>query len=98
MAIAREVIGDAGSLQVAQLTATVNHLLLILEQVALEGGTDAELGFDALAAAINTGIDGGTYAVGVATGLSLEGVKATPVQPTRPTRKTVTMTENSNFV
>lgn len=98
MAIAREVIGDTGSQQVIKLTATVNHLLLILEQVALEGGTNAELGFDALFNAINTGVDDGTYAVGVLTGLSLEGVKATPVQPTAPQRKTVTMDAESNFV
>lgn len=98
MAIAREVIGDAGSQQVIQLTATVNHLLLILEQVALEGGTNAELGFDALASAINNGVDSGTYAVGVATELDLVGVKATPGAPAAPIRKSVDMDANSNFV
>jgi len=98
MAIAREVVGDSGSQQVAQLTVTVNHLLLILEQVALEGGTSAELGFDALFNAINTGVDDGTYAVGVATELELEGIKATPNVPKAPKRKTVTMDASSNFV
>ena len=98
MAIARTVTADVGSEQVVKLTATVNRLLLILEQVALEGGTNAELGFDALFNAINTGVDDGTYAVGVATALVLEGVKATPVLPSRPVRPSVTMLVDSNFV
>ena len=98
MAIARTVTGDAGSDVVVRLTATVNRLLLVLEQVALEGGTDAELGFDALFNAINTGVDDGTYAVGVATALELEGVKSSPVLPARPQRPTVAMIPGSNFV
>jgi len=98
MAIAREVIGDTSSQQVVKLTATVNRLLLILEQVALEGGTNALLGFDALYNAISTGVDDGTYAVGVATDLALEGVKATPVQPPTPARKSVAMDNASKFV
>ena len=98
MAIAREVIADVGSQEVRQLVATVNHLLLILEQVALEGGTSAELGFDALFTAINTGVDNGTYAVGVATALDCVGIKATPVQPPALQRKSVTMSNDSNFV
>lgn len=98
MAIAREVIADVGSQEVRQLVNTVNHLLLILEQVALEGGTAAELGFDALFTALNTGVDNGTYAVGAATELDLVGVKATPVQPKLPARNTVPMASDSNFV
>ena len=34
MAIAREVVGDTGSQEVAQLAETVNHLLLILTNFA----------------------------------------------------------------
>lgn|SRR5690606_19455768 len=87
MAKARSVISDQNSAEFDELRRSFNSLLIVLQNIADEvadATLTAEEGFEALAAALETGVDeDGTPAGHVGTRRQVVGVKGSPVRPLR---------------
>ncbi len=107
MAKAREVVADQHSAELDEMRRSLHALLLVLENVANEvdnGSITADEAFTALLTTLQagldsdiTGVDGGgnDYA---GTGLTVAGVKPSPLHPRRP-RNTdlVDLDKNSGY-
>ena len=101
MAKARVVIGDTGSQEVAQLSRTVNTLLLMIESAAasITATASAEDVLNAWAAGVAAGLDNNPGAIAnvVSTGREVVGLKATPLQPRRAQRNLADLENDSDF-
>lgn len=107
MAKARPVVSDQHSAEVDEMRRSLHALLLVLQNVAFEvdaGNITADEAFTALLTTLSTAVDsdiatidggGNTY---TGTGLTVAGVKPTPLHPRRPRNgELADLTSTSNY-